>query len=393
MKLRGSLLLLVFCLAVHSLSAQDVTLTPGSPAEVGMDEAILKAGVNMFKVAVEKDVLRSAVLFIARKGKIVLHEAIGWKDKKRGVSIKKDAMFRMASNTKPVVATGISILVEDGKLGYNDNVRKHIKSFDNYRSGSIKIHHLLTHTSGFRIRPIFLRPLIQKSTEHPDAPNLLLEVDRFGEVGADEPVGTSYSYSNPGYNTLGALIEIASGKPLELYLKECIYDPLGMSDSYHHEVAEKLDGKLERMSVVYYNRNGEWTEGWKPGNHPQYPFVRASGGMISTARDYAVFCQMYLNGGIYGGKRILNERTVKLQTAPQSATIYTHEERARQSSFYGYGWRVTKDGVYSHGGSYGTGAWIDPENELIVLIFTQSPGAANLRNRFVRMVTTSIYER
>jgi CubicO group peptidase (beta-lactamase class C family) len=357
-----------------------------------MDETILNAGVNMFKVAVEKDVLRSAVLLVARKGKIVLHEAVGWKDKERGVPIKKDAMFRMASNTKPVVATGISILVEDGKLRYSDNVRKHIKSFDNYRSGSIKLHHLLTHTSGLRIRPIFFRPLIEKSAEHPDAPNLLLEVDRFGEVGADEPVGTSYSYSNPGYNTLGALIEIASGKPLELFLKERIYDPLGMVDSYHHEVAEKLDGKLDRMSVVYYNRNGKWVAGWKPGGAPQYPFVRASGGMISTAMDYAVFCQMYLNGGTYNGKRILDAKTVKLQTAPQTASIYSAEERERQSSFYGYGWRVERDGMYSHGGSDGTGAWIDPKNNLIVLVFTQSPGAANLRNRFVKLVTISIFE-
>ena len=129
-------------------------------------------------------------------------------------------------------------------------------------------------------------PLIQKSSKHPDAPKLLLEVQRFGDVGVKEPVGTTYSYSNAGYNTLGALIEIASGKPLEVFLKERIYAPLGMVDSYHHEVADKLDGKLERMSVVYYKRQGNWVEGWKPGNQPQYPFVRASGGMISTAMDY-----------------------------------------------------------------------------------------------------------
>ncbi len=392
MKIRTLKIVFFVLFITNLLSAQDTTLLPGKPAEVNMDATILNAGVDMFKVAVEKDKLRSVVLLVARKGKVVLHEAIGWKDKDKGIRIKKDAMFRMASNTKPVVATGISILVEEEKLSFNDNVRKHIKSFDNYRSGAIKIRHLLTHTSGFRIRPIFFRPLIEESAEHPDAPNLQLEVERFGTAGADEPVGTSYSYSNAGFNTLGALTEIASGKPLELFLKERIYLPLGMVDSYHHEIAEKLDGKLDRMSVVYYKRDGKWTEGWKPGNPPQYPFVRASGGLISTAMDYAIFCQMFLNGGVYNGKRILTEETVKLMTSPQTASIYTPEELANQESFYGYGWRVTRDGVFAHSGSDGTAAWVNPSNELIVLVFTQSPGERSIGRRFMQLVQVSIFE-
>ncbi len=392
MKVRIFLLVLVLCVSFNTLSAQDFTLSMGTPAEVGMDEAVLKAGVKMFEDAVENDTLRSVVLLVARKGKIVLHEALGWKDKERGIPIKKDAMFRMASNTKPVIATGISILVEDQKLDYNDNVRTHIKSFDNYRSGFIKIHHLLTHTSGFRIRPIFYRPLIPKSPEHPDAPNLLLEIDRFGETGATEPVGTTYSYSNAGFNTLGALIVIASGQPIEVFLKERLYEPLGMIDSYHHELAEKLDGKLDRMSVVYYKRRGEWTEGWKPGDSPQYPFIRASGGLISTARDYAAFCQMFLNGGIYNGKRILKKETVKLMTSLQTASIYTPEERAQRDNYYGYGWRVEKDGVFSHSGSDGTAAMVDPSKELIVLVFTQSPTRSFPLDRYFKLIQNSINE-
>ena len=117
-------------------------------------------------------------------------------------------------------------------------------------------------------------------------------------MGAEVLPGTSYSYSNPGYNTLGALVEIASGQSLESYLDERIYTPLGMHDSYNHE----LPGKLDRMGAVYYRRQaGEWVPGWEPGDEPQVPFVRASGGMISTAWDYAIFCQMFLNGGIYDG--------------------------------------------------------------------------------------------
>ena len=379
---------LFFCCGL--LTAQDVTLSRGKPSEVGMDEAVLKACVQVLQQAVDQDALRSAVLLVARNGKVVFHEAVGWKDKAKGLPIAKDAMFRMASNTKPVIATGISILVEEGKLGYQHNVRRYISSFDNYRSGAITIHHLLTHTSGLRISPIFFSPLIQKSPEHPDAPSLRLEVERFGEVGADEPVGKTYSYSNAGFNTLGALIEIAAKKPLEVFLKERIYTPLGMTDSYHHEVAEKLDGKLNRMSVVYYKRQGKWVEGWKPGDPPQYPFVRASGGLISTAMDYAVLCQMFLNKGIYGGKRILKEETVKVMTSPHTAALYSPEERERRREYYGYGWNVSADGVFSHGGSDGTNAWVDPNNKLIVLLFTQSPGEAKLHTRIFRLVQASI---
>jgi len=375
--------------------AEDVVLSAGAPAAAGMDATILRAGVHMYEQAVEADRVRNVVLLVARRGKVVLHEALGWKDKEKGTALKTDAMFRMASNTKPVVATGISILVEEGKLAYDDLVREHIGAFDNYRAGGITIHHLLTHTSGFRIDPIFFKPLIAKSAAHPEAPSLQLEVARFGEVGATVAVGTTYKYSNPGYNTLGALVEVGSGQALDAFLKERIYEPLGMVDSYHHEVAEKLDGKLERMSVVYErDKEGQWGVRWRPGAEPQYPFVRASGGMISTAMDYAIFCQMFLNGGVYGGKRILKEETAAAMTSRQTASLYTAEEREGRERYYGYGWNVSRDGTFSHGGSDGTMAWVVPEQRLIVLAFTQSPGKDNgrLGGRFLQLVQAAIVD-
>lgn len=384
-------ILLIALFASRLIVAQDVSLSYSTAAEENMDQQILDAGIHMVQTAIDQDELRSAVILVAKNGKIVLHEALGWKDKDEKIPIKKDAMFRMASNTKPVVATGISILKDEEKLEYSDYVRKHLNSFDNYRSGSIEIHHLLTHTSGFRIKPIFYKPLIQKSKENPDAPNLRLEVDRFGETGAEVEIGTSYKYSNAGFNTLGALIETLSGKNLDVFLTEKVYNLLGMKDTYHHETKEVLGGKLDRMSTVYYKKNGEWTVGWKPGGKPQYPFVRASGGMISTAWDYAIFCQMFLNGGTYNGKRILSEGSVKQMTYPQTKNIYTEEEREKRDYYYGYGWRVMKDGAFGHGGSDGTVAMLDPGNELIVLFFTQSPGKSNAyADRFFQLVKASI---
>ncbi|NNF25610.1 MAG: beta-lactamase family protein, partial [Gemmatimonadetes bacterium] len=318
----------------------------------------------------------------------VLKEALGWRDKAGDLPMETSTMFRMASNTKPVVATGVGILVGAGSLAYEAPVRRYMPSFDNHRSAFINVGHLLSHASGFRIPTLFLSPYMEPTSEHPDAPTLQLEAARFGPVGADVVPGTTYSYSNPGYNTLGALIEMASERPLEAFLDEQIYTPLGMGDSYHHEVDEKMDGKLSRMSVVYYEREGgDWIPGWSPGDRPQVPFVRASGGMISTVDDYAIFCQMFLNGGEYGGRRILSPETVEVMTSPK---IRQNPDSDAPAVYYGYGWAVDEEGVYSHSGSDGTLAWVDPHRNVIGLVFTQTPRGRNPVARFRALVNLSI---
>ena len=354
-----------------------------------MSAGVLAGGVALYEEAVQRGDLVGAVLLVAKDGKVVLHEALGWRDRARNVPMEPNTLFRMASNTKPVVATGVAMLVEDGDLGYGDLVREHMSEWDNYRAGFINVGHLLSHSSGLRIPTLFLQPYMAPSAEHPDAPTLQLEAARFGGVGAEVAPGTSYSYNNPGYNTLGALVEIASGMPLDEYLDAELYTPLGMHDSYHHEVDEKMDGKLDRMSVVYYRRDGsgDWMPGWTPGDPPQVPFVRASGGMISTAGDYVIFCQMFLNGGEYGGRRYLSEQSVRLMTTPK---IRTNPGSAGPPSHYGYGWSVSEDGVFSHGGSDGTNAFVDPNQGLVVLVFTQTPGGRNPVRRFLEIVNLAI---
>jgi CubicO group peptidase (beta-lactamase class C family) len=293
--------------------------------------------------------------------------------------MERNTLFRMASNTKPLVSTGIATLVEQGKLEYTDLVRAHIPEWDNYRAGFITIGQLLSHSSGLRISSLFLQPL-------GEAPTLQKEAARFGNVGASVPPGETYSYSNPGYNTLAALVEIGSGQLLEEYLQATVYGPLRMADSYNHQAGHKLDGKLDRMGAVYYGRgsNGEWEPGGTPGGPVAYPFARGSGGMISTAWDYAVFCQMFLNGGIYDGIRIIEPRTVELMTSPKIQTP--------GGGSYGYGWGITDD-TYGHGGSDGTNAWVDPERGIIGLVFTQTPRGRVSLDRFRQLVNLSIEER
>jgi CubicO group peptidase (beta-lactamase class C family) len=360
-------------------------LERASPAAAGMSGVLLDAGVGLYREAVERGDLVGAVLLVARHGKVVLYEAVGQRDREAGLPMERTTMFRMASNTKPVVATAVNQLVERGRLHYEDNVREYIPSFDNWKSGFINVHHLLTHTSGFRIGTLFLEPYEKPTKAHPDAPTLQGEVSKFGAVGATVIPGTSYSYSNPGYNTLGALIEIVSGKRLDVYLRENVYDPLGMVDTYHHETAAVLGDKLSRMGAVYYEkRDGKWVAGWKPGDPAQVPFVRGSGGMISTAWDYAIFLQAFLNGGEYGGARILKAETVKRMTTAQFPT--------GPGAGYGYGWVVNEDGTYWHNGSDGTYAWVDPARDLIGLVFTQTPSGPNPRARFVELMKLAIVD-
>lgn len=375
--------------ALSKVRAQSPVLSRARPEDAGMSAAVLAGAAGLYREAVERGDLAGAVLLVAKDGKIVLHEAFGWRDKARDLPMERNTMFRMASNTKPAVAAAVATLVEEGALAYDDLVREHIPSWDNYRAGFVDVGHLLSHSAGLRIPTLFLTPYMKPSAEHPNAPTLQLEAARFGEVGAETPPGVAYSYNNPGYNTLGALVEIASGRPLEEYLDETFYVPLGMQDSYHHEVDEKMDGKLGRMSVVYYQRgdDGEWAPGWTPGDPPQVPFVRASGGMISTARDYAIFCQMFLNGGEYGGTRILSEQSVALATSPK---VRVNPNSDGPPTYYGYGWSVAEDGSYSHGGSDGTYAYVDPSLKLVVLVFTQTPGGRNPVARFRELAKLAI---
>lgn len=355
--------------ALLAFSAQLAAQAPAQPAA-------FRDAVNLYAQAVEQDRLRGAVLYVARRGDVLLHEAVGYRHHAYRVPMQKDSMFRMASNTKPVVATAIMMLAQDGKLSVDDPVAKHLPSFANDKSRGITIAQLLSHSSGLRIEPIFY-PLGDG-----DDVSLAAATAKFGAEGPAQPPGT-YSYSNAGYNTLGAVIEAVSGMPLETFLRTRIYDPLGMTDTLNHEDP----AKLERMATVYRGRRRPdgtiaFTQGFTPGDAPDYPIIRASGGMISTAGDYAKFLEMFRNGGVHNGTRLLKAETV--------AAMITPRVKTGESGAYGYGWMIASDGTYSHTGSDGTFAWVDPSRELIGMVLTQSPGGTNPRTEFRRLIEAAL---
>lgn len=365
----------LLCAVVAALS---VHLPAQAPPSGSGRAALLREAVDLYTKAVGADHVRGAVLHVAQNGQVVLHEAVGYRHFPSRAPMEKDTLFRMASNTKPVVATAVMMLQEDGKLSVSDRVSKYLPSFANDRSRGITIAQLLSHSSGFRIEPIF----------YPFTPGeertLQSAVAKFGEEGPKEAPGT-YSYSNAGFNTLGAVIEVVSGMPLEAFLKTRIYDPLGMTDTLNHEDPSKLG----RMATVYRGRrSGEkvtFTQGFTPGDPPDYPFVRASGGMISTAADYAKFLEMFRQRGMYNGTRLLKEETVREMITPRV--------KSGETGSYGYGWMLAADGVFSHTGSDGTMAWIDPSREIAGMVLTQSPGGINPTREFRAKINEALGRR
>jgi CubicO group peptidase (beta-lactamase class C family) len=338
--------------------------------------ALLREAVEPFRQAVEKDHIRGAVLYVAQRGTPVLFETVGYRHFESRAPMQKDTLFRMASNTKPAVATAVLMLQEDGRLSVDDPVAKHLPSFDNDKSRRITIAQLLSHSSGFRIAPIFY------PFKPGDEISLQSAVAKFGAEGPKEAPG-EYSYSNPGYNTLGAIIEAVSGMPLETFLSKRIYEPLGMTDTLNHADPAKLD----RMATVYRGqRRGEtvtFTRGWTPGDPPDYPIIRASGGMISTAADYAKFLELFRQKGMFNGNRLLKAETVQAMITPRVKTAQT-------GSSYGYGWMIAPGGVFSHTGSDGTMAWVDPTREVIGMVLTQSPGGINPVSEFPKKVNAAL---
>ena len=354
-------------------------LTSGRADQVGVDVELLSKAASMIRESVTEDKIPGAVILIARNGKIILHQAFGHRDLQRTQRMKPDSLFRMASNSKAITAAGIMLLVEDGKLDLDKPVGTYLKAFRNERWNEITLRHLLTHTSGIRIKPLFFTPVLQKSATHPQAPDLRLEVNRFSASAPLEPAGKTYSYNNACYNTLAAVIEEVTGS-YKQHLHDRIYQPLGMLDSCNHE----SDADHNRMSTVLRRqRDGTWSKVWKPGDAPDWPFPRGSGGMVSSARDYALFCQMLLNRGQYGGQQILSSDSVAEMTSPQTR----HCEAAIN---YGLGWKVSElGGIFSHSGSDGTFVWVDPNRDLIGMVLTQCNGTKPPRTEFRKLVESA----
>jgi len=330
---------------------------------------------------------------VARRGVIVLHEAFGVLGPgPDSPSLQHDALFAVASVTKPVTATLVMQLVEDGLLGLNRPAKDYLPEISGEGTDDILVHHLLTHTSGycFLTDPPMLEHLRRKVAggfEPPPCPDgshpvvhkvLSLHWDAPRVVGA----GEGMVYSTHNYVLLGEIVRRVSGRKLEHLARERIFGPLGMRDSYY-EVPESESGRVVQRapgipfgpgSVPPFENLG--SRGWQDAPD-------GGGGLFSTPLDMTVFGQMTLDGGRYGDARILSPAAVATMTRNQipgiHARLLSHE--AADAS-WGYGWAVTSPtkwkyfdgslhplGTLSHSGAGGAALWIDREHELVGAYF------------------------
>lgn len=363
----------------YKMEVIDMVLRVGKPEEVGMNPDKLKNIEDKAATWIEKGILHSLVFLVARKGIIVTQKAYGRLTGEPNSSpVQLDSLYPIASVTKPITATAAMLLVEDGLLTINRPVSQYIPEFKGEGKEAVCVHHLMTHTSGLTDDHVF--PYIEsrkgnvelppmEETQHPNIYEWLT-------MGYDVPLsykpGERMTYCDYGIQVLGEIIRRVSGKPLEVFAKERIFDPLGMKDTYY------VLPRFERDRAAKHPDFGEFS-GICTEDHMDTP--SASGGIYSTVYDMAIFCQMFLNQGVYEGKRILSKSTVYQMKRNQiSGTPAFWGNEYFEEASWGLCWDIHgfkraaselwSPEAYSHEGYGGMVIWVDPKYETIGVYFS-----------------------
>ncbi len=362
-------------------------LPTASPAEVGLDAAKLEQIDPVLKAAVEKAPPPGAVVLVMRQGKIAFRKAYGLRSKQPAeVPMTVDTLFDMASLTKPIAtATSVMILLEQGKLELSDRVSKHLPEFGQNGKEAITIEHLLLHTSGL----IPDNPV----ADYEDGRKKAWE--RICRLRPNPEPGQQFRYSDVNFIVLGELIERLSGETLDVFARKHIFAPLGLRDTTF-----RPDKALAERAAVTEKRGDHWMRG-EVHDPRAYLLDGVAGhaGLFSTADDLAVFAQMMLNGGRYGGRRILKPETVKLMTTPHTLP------KGRRTLGWDASTRFSSDRgdtlsarSFGHTGFTGTFIWIDPDRQTAVILLSNrvhpdgkgSREISALRGRVVSLVAASI---
>lgn len=375
--------LLVAPLAISALLAipQDEAVGPAypgaTPIEVGLSPESLKRLDSLVASLVEEGEVVGAELLVIKEGKTVLHSAHGWRDQEEERAMEVGSLFCVRSMTKPFIGTSILMLADDKALRLDDPVSKYLPYLDNDTWREVTIEQMLNHNSGL---PFSL--LMGKS------------LDEFGDIHdvakltatykPDFEPGTGVQYSDQGTDTLTAVVEVASGMPAEDFVRTRILEPLGMSDSRCLMTEEE---PLRARSVSkYVGGRGQWNRFWGPEDPSIFPCFLGSQGLYSTLEDYAKFLDFWMSKGRAGGEKLLSARRIRKALAPGPHRLIQGTGFADLRTEYGYlmslYMREQENGkdelaIFGHSGSDGTHAWAFPEEEAIVLYFTQSRGSTS----------------
>ncbi|MDP4226338.1 MAG: serine hydrolase domain-containing protein [Bacteroidota bacterium] len=362
---------------------------------------ISSAGLNkidslMLRYVDEKK-LPGMVIMVARHGKIVKFEKYGLMDVDKPMDL--NAIFRIASMTKPITSVAAMILYDEGYFQLDDPVAKYVPEFQDLKVFSYKdkngihveeqktpmtIRNLLTHTSGFSSgmedSPV---DSLYRVADLSNAFTLKDLIQKLAKIPLKYQPGTRWQYGE-STDVLGYLVEVLSGKSLDLFFKERIFKPLKMVETDYFVPNEKIS----LVSKVYaIGQHGmEMIKNPEVNNlSKSVKSIRGNGGLLSTASDYMIFSQMILNKGVYNGVRILKSNTVDLMTSNQLSHVIMPDDdfmgKIMLGMGFGFGFAILQDeikantigtpGSYWWSGSANTYFYIDPKEELVLILMTQ----------------------
>jgi CubicO group peptidase (beta-lactamase class C family) len=352
-------------------------LRPGPlHAQAGVDAHRLHRIPTQMQRLVDEGRIAGAVMLLARRDTVLLHEAVGFADRARGIAMTVDHLFSVTSIAKPTTALGILLLQDDGLVTMGDFIHRHLPEFQSVRpadapSGSRPpvILEALTHTAGF--------PYERTVFDYETFPQMTLAevVTTYAAAPLDAPPGTRFGYSSPGFDILGRIIEVVSEEAFESFMHRRVFEPLGMTDT-----AFRLSPEARhRLPRRYAHVDGQLTELEPSWLDAERRFPAPAFGMYSTAADLGALMRMMLNGGSHRGIQVVSEAAVGAMTANQI--------RDPEISPYGLGWAVAgnqgldwdlllaSDRVFGHGGASGPLVWADPERDLVgVFMIHQGDG-------------------
>ena len=332
-----------------------------------------------------------AVTLVAKGGKVLQLEAVGFSDLAAKKPMKADDLFWIASMTKPITGAAVLMLQDEGKLSVDDPVEKYLPEFKGQWLVSERTKETLTLKRPSR--PITLRDLLTHtsglgSLDSPRPNATLAElVMGYSQLTLQSEPGTKWSYNNPGINTLGRVVELVSGKPFAVFLEERLLKPLAMKDTTFWPTPAQAQRIAKSYQPGPDNKGLAETDVYFLRGLPVTDRTRTpapAGGLFSTAADIAKFYQMMLNGGEANGRRYLSAEAVKQLTTTQTGDIKTGFTTGMS---WGFGFQVVKEsqgvtavlapGTFGHGGAYGTQSWADPKSGAIYILMIQRARMAN----------------
>ena len=367
-RLRASaLLLLLFAAVAPCLAAE--TFPDATPESQGLSSQSLGKLLDVVRGFAKNGDIVGGELLVIKNRRTVLQAAVGLGDQESHKPLEPDAIYCIRSMTKPVMGAAVQILIDEGRLSLDDTAAKYLPAFDNDKSRAITVRQLLTHTGGLPLSSLI-------GTNFQALHSLRDVADKTGNNGPTAPPGSRFQYSDDGADTLGAIVSVITGEPAEAFITRRILEPLGMHDTF--ALVATAGSKRERFTAAYAGSRGSWVRFSSPQEKPLFPYFLASQGMYSTTKDYARFLAMYLDDGRVGDQRVLSKAAVERTLTPAIATGMPTQFPKLTAQYgqlmFDYVDAAGKLRVFGHSGSDGTWAYAWPQQDLMVLYFTQSRG-------------------